>query len=125
MPGQHRRPRRRQARRSRTQCAGLGRDAAALRLPAGANAVELDITSPHNAEEALRGVDTVFLYPTLGETDGFLKAAREADVEYVVLLSSPACYESGEHDRPIGLAHRAVERSLEDSGLRHTIIYPS
>jgi uncharacterized protein YbjT (DUF2867 family) len=104
---------------------GAARDASALRLPAGANAVELDITSPRNAERALRDVDTMFLYPVRGPIDGFLEAARKADVRYVVLLSSPAAYEAGEYDRPIGLLHRGVEKALENSGLRHTVLYPS
>lgn len=102
---------------------GSARDAALL--PAGVEPVELDITSPDNATAALRDVDTMFLYPTRGAIDDFLKAAREADVQYVVLLSSPAAYEPGEYDRPIGLAHRAVEQSLENSGLSHTVLYPS
>ncbi|MFC4591007.1 NAD(P)H-binding protein [Sphaerisporangium corydalis] len=104
---------------------GSARDAAAVRPPSGAVAVELDITRPHNAKEALRDVDAVFLYPTRGDAGAFLTAAREAGVRHVVLLSSPAAYEAGEYDRPIGLVHRAAERSLEESGLRHTVVYPS
>lgn len=104
---------------------GSARDAAALRLPTGADAVGLDITDPRDAQEALRDVEAMFLYPTRGEIDDFLKVAHEAGVRHVVLLSSPASYEPGEYDRPIGLAHRAVERALENSGLRHTVLYPS
>ncbi|MEV7011036.1 NAD(P)H-binding protein [Streptosporangium sp. NPDC051022] len=103
---------------------GSARNAATLRPPAGVETAELDITDPHSAEEALRGVEAMFLYPTRGEVGGFLKTARDAGVRYVVLLSSPAAYEPGEYDRPIGLAHRAVERALEESGLRHTVLYP-
>lgn len=81
---------------------------------------ELDITAP--TPEPLRDVDTMFVYPTRGAVDDFFAMA---DVRHVVLLSSPAAYEPGEHDRPIGLAHRAVEQALERSGLSHTVLYPS
>lgn len=93
--------------------------------PAGVEAVELDLTDPGNAAAALSGVETVFLYPVRGPVDGFLDAARKADVQHVVLLSSPAAYEVHEHDRLIGLVHRAVEQAVQDSGLSHTVLYPS
>lgn len=88
---------------------------------AGPDTVQLDLTRPN--VEALRGVDAMFLYPTRGNVDEFLTAART--VRHVVLLSSPAAYEAGEHDRPIGLAHRAMEQAVERAGLDHTILYPS
>jgi uncharacterized protein YbjT (DUF2867 family) len=68
----------------------------------------------------------VFLYPVRGGSVApFLGAARKADVQHVVLLSSPAAYEVQEHDRLIGLVHRAVEQAVQDSGLSHTVLYPS
>ncbi|WP_248647416.1 NAD(P)H-binding protein [Glycomyces tenuis] len=99
------------------------RDAAALEAPGGVEAVELDVTAPDPA--VLRGVRTVFLYPVFGPVDDFLKAADEAGVEHLVLLSSPASYEPVEHAGPIGRAHQAVEASLRESGLSHTVLYPS
>jgi uncharacterized protein YbjT (DUF2867 family) len=93
--------------------------------PEGVEPVELDLTDPRGADAALDGVETVFLYPVRGPVDGFLDAARKADVQHVVLLSSPASYEVHEHGRLIGLVHRAVERAVQDSGLSHTVIYPS
>jgi uncharacterized protein YbjT (DUF2867 family) len=93
--------------------------------PHGGEAGELDLTHPRNAVTALAGVETVFLYPVRGPVDRFLEAARKADVQHVVLLSSPAAYEVGEHDRLIGLVHRAVEQAVQDSGLSHTVLYPS
>jgi uncharacterized protein YbjT (DUF2867 family) len=104
---------------------GSARDVATLSLPAGVEATELDLTNPRNAQAALRDVDAVFLYPARGAIDDFLQVARAMGVRYVVLLSSPAAYEAGEYDRVIGVAHRAVERSLADSGLPHTVLYPS
>jgi uncharacterized protein YbjT (DUF2867 family) len=103
---------------------------AAAPLPSGLDdVVELDITAPEAelaplADKALHDVDAIFLYPARGAIDDFLAATAAAGVQYVVLLSSPASYEAGEFDRPIGLAHRAVEQSLDRSGLRHTVLYP-
>jgi uncharacterized protein YbjT (DUF2867 family) len=85
--------------------------------------VRLDITNPLDAAEALRDVDTMFLYPTRGNVDDFLAAAR--NVRHVVLLSSPAAYEAGEYDRPIGIVHRAMEDAVARAGLSHTVLYPS
>jgi len=85
--------------------------------------VQLDITDPGNAGPALKDVTAMFLYPTRGPQDAFLRAARKAGVEYVVLLSSPDVYE-GPPDNPIRRAHVAVEQSLADSGLPHTVLYP-
>ncbi|MBL7496564.1 NAD(P)H-binding protein [Frankia sp. CNm7] len=105
---------------------GSARDATTLRLPAGAEPAELDLTDPGPAAaDALRGVDAVFLYPVIGSVDAFLEAAVAAGVRYLVLLSSPSAYEAGEFDRPIGLVHRAVERAVAGSGLKHTVLYPS
>jgi uncharacterized protein YbjT (DUF2867 family) len=94
--------------------------------PEGVEPVELDLIDPRGVADALAGVETVFLYPVRGgSVTPFLEAARKADVQHVVLLSSPAAYEVHEHDRPIGLVHRAVERAVRDSGLSHTVLYPS
>jgi uncharacterized protein YbjT (DUF2867 family) len=101
------------------------RDLSAPGLPAGVEIVALDLTDPVEAANTLEGVETVFLYPARGGIDRFLGAARAAGVEYVVLLSSPASFEAHEHDRHIGRVHRAIEKSLEDSGLAHTLLYPS
>ncbi|QWF81390.1 NAD(P)H azoreductase [Amycolatopsis sp. CA-230715] len=99
------------------------RDAATLKVPAGVETATLDLTAPD--EKALDGVETVFLYPTRGDYGDFLSLATKADVQYIVLLSSPASFEHGECDGPIGLIHRGVEQALADSGLRHTVLYPS
>lgn len=101
------------------------RDLTAPGLPDGVETVQLDVTDARDAAGALRDVEAVFLYAARGDLSGFLDTAREAGVGHVVLLSSPASFEACEHDRRIGLAHRAVERALEDSGLPHTLLYPS
>ncbi|MBB4915987.1 NAD(P)H-binding protein [Streptosporangium saharense] len=104
---------------------GSARDAATLRLPEGVETAELDLTDPHGAERALRDVETMFLYPTRGDLGPLLKIAHGTGVRYVVLLSSPAAYDAGEYDQPIGLVHREAERAVEESGLPYTVLYPS
>lgn len=103
---------------------GTAREMSTLKVPTGVETAELDITAPSTAGDVLRDVETLFLYPTFEPNDDFLAAAVKAGVRHVVLLSSPASYEPGEQDRVIGQAHRVVERSLEGSGLSHTVLYP-
>jgi uncharacterized protein YbjT (DUF2867 family) len=99
------------------------RDTTRLDVPAGVETAELDLTDPDPA--ALKGVRTAFLYPTFGDITGFLTAASEAGIEHLVLLSSPAAYDPIEHAGPIGAAHQAIEAAVRDSGLSHTVLYPS
>ncbi|GAA2160886.1 MULTISPECIES: NAD(P)H-binding protein [Glycomyces] len=99
------------------------RDTTRLDVPAGVETAALDLTDPDPA--VLKGVRTAFLYPTRGDITGFLTAAKEAEVEHVVLLSSPAAYDPVEHAGPIGAAHQAIEAAVRDSGLGHTVLYPS
>ncbi|GAA2021872.1 NAD(P)H-binding protein [Catenulispora yoronensis] len=87
--------------------------------------VDLDLTATDGFEAALKDVESVFLYATRGDTTPFLAAAREADVRYAVLLSSPASYEAAEYRGPIGRVHRLNEERLAASGLEHTVLYPS
>lgn len=101
------------------------REPTSLRLPSGASPLTLDIADADAPGELPPDVDTVFLYPTLGGAAGFLRAARRSAVRYVLLLSSPASFEAGEYEGPIGQVHRAVERAIEDSDLNHTFLYPS
>ncbi|MFG3342919.1 NAD(P)H-binding protein [Glycomyces sp. NPDC048151] len=99
------------------------RDTAGLDVPEGVATATLDLTDPDPA--VLQSVRTAFLYPTFGDITGFLTAAAEAGVEHVVLLSSPAAYDPVEHAGPIGAAHQAIEAAVRDSGLGHTVLYPS
>ncbi|PRY54050.1 NAD(P)H-binding protein [Glycomyces artemisiae] len=101
------------------------RDLTGLAVPEGAEAVALDLTDPSGAAAALDGVRTVFLYPTRGDLGDFLEAAVKAGVEHAVLLSSPAAYDPVEHAGPIGAAHQAAEAAVRESGLAHTVLYPS
>ncbi|MFL6114724.1 MAG: NAD(P)H-binding protein [Catenulispora sp.] len=101
------------------------REVGTLRVPDGVETAELDISAPDGFDRALQDVDAVFRYATRGDTAPFLAAARAAGVRYVVLLSSPASYEAAEYRGPIGRIHRANEERLAESGLPHTVLYPS
>ncbi|AOS63641.1 SDR family oxidoreductase [Actinoalloteichus hymeniacidonis] len=101
------------------------RDPRTLDLPNGVDTAALDLTAADDIEDVLSDIDTMFLYPTFGDISAFLAQARDAGVRYTVLLSSPAAYEPLEFDARIGHAHRTVERMLEESGLDHTVLYPS
>ncbi|MGV9299883.1 SDR family oxidoreductase [Amycolatopsis sp. NPDC003676] len=100
---------------------GSARDATALDLP---GAVSLDLTADAGFEDALRGVEAIFLYPTRPNSAAdFLAAARKSGVSYVVLLSSPDVYE-GSADNPIRLGHLPAEAAVAESGLPFTVLYP-
>lgn len=105
------------------------RDLATLNVPEGVETAGLDVTAAADVadgfDEALKEVAAVFLYATRGSTAAFLRAAREAGVEHVVFLSSPAAYEASEYRGPIGRIHRAGEQTVVESGLDYTIVYPS
>ncbi len=100
---------------------GSARNAAALDLP---DAVSVDLAAEGGFEDALRGVDAIFLYPTRpnGAAD-FLAAARKSGVSYVVLLSSPDVYE-GAAGNPIRRGHLPAETAVAESGLPFTVLYP-
>jgi uncharacterized protein YbjT (DUF2867 family) len=99
------------------------RDARTLDLD-GVEKVSLDLENPGTIGHALDGVRALFTYTRPQGMDGFFKAARQAGVEHVVLLSSSAVIEPDAKSNPIALVHRAVEQSLEDSGLPFTILHP-
>lgn len=115
---------------ARLHAAGHGvrasaRDVTMVSAPDGVETVGLDLTAADGFEDAVKGIEAVFLYATRGSTAAFLNAAREAGVRHVVLLSSPASYEAVEFRGPIGRIHRTAERVLDESGLDHTVLYPS
>jgi uncharacterized protein YbjT (DUF2867 family) len=101
------------------------RDVGTMSVPDGVETVELDLTAADGFDDAVKGVDAVFLYATRGSAAPFLNAAREAGVRHVVFLSSPASYEAAEFRGPIGRIHRAAEQAVAESGLDYTILYPS
>jgi uncharacterized protein YbjT (DUF2867 family) len=81
-----------------------------------------DLTRPETLPAALSGVDRAFLFPVYNGLDGFLEAARRADLQHVVLLSSAAV----EFPPPgwIREVHLQLERAVAASGLPWTYLRP-
>ncbi|GIH14244.1 NAD(P)H-binding protein [Rugosimonospora africana] len=91
-------------------------------IPDGVEVVPGDLRQPQTLRTALTGVDRAFLFPVFDAVDGFLDAARQADLRQVVLLSSSAVT----YSTPgwIGEQHLRVERAVAASGLPWTFVRP-
>jgi len=100
------------------------RDPASAALPAGVPVVAADLTRPETLRTALDGVTRVFLYAPAGGAEGFIDAAREADLERVVLLSSGSVLLPYATGNAIAEEHRAIELALAGSGLPWTPVRP-
>ncbi|GAB3958541.1 NAD(P)H-binding protein [Actinoallomurus acanthiterrae] len=87
-------------------------------------AVAADLERPETLPAALEGADKVFLYTKPDGIEGFVEAARSADVRHVVLLSSAAVVAPGAEQNPIARQHRVVEEALERSDIDWTFIRP-
>ncbi|WP_327147899.1 NAD(P)H-binding protein [Nocardia sp. NBC_01329] len=93
-------------------------------FPTGAHVVTADLERPETLPAALEGAERVFLYAVPDGVDGFVKAARDAGVRQVVLLSSGAVTPGDTADNPIARMHARVESAIEESGLSWTFIRP-
>lgn len=93
--------------------------------PDGTDVVAGSISAPLTAPEIFTGVDSVFLAGAHPSTvEAVLRAAREAGVRQIVLLSSHG--PEYERDNPPETWYwLAVERAVERSGMRWTHIRPS
>lgn len=94
-----------------------------LDLPAEVDVRAADLTDPKTFEQALQGVEKVFLYAQPSGIDGVVEAAKAAGVKYAVLLSSLAVA-GPDQDHWIARWHRTVEDSIEQSGLSWTFVRP-
>ncbi|MCP2258780.1 Uncharacterized conserved protein YbjT, contains NAD(P)-binding and DUF2867 domains [Streptoalloteichus tenebrarius] len=102
----------------------LTRNRGRASFPEGVEVVEGDLADVPSLASALDGVRSMFLLPGMGGRDGdVLRAAREAGVEHVVLVSSISVL-SHPHLRPAA-ENLAVERVLVDSGMAATILRPT
>ncbi|AQZ65261.1 putative hydroxylase [[Actinomadura] parvosata subsp. kistnae] len=100
---------------------------AAFSAAGGAAEVEVvaaDLDRPDTLPAALAGATHAFIYARPDGIDGFVRAATDAGVRRVVLLSSAAVVLPGSARNPIARQHRAVESALEESGLSWTFIRP-
>jgi len=95
-----------------------------LVVPDGVDTIGLDLTDPAGFTAALTGVQKVFLYPNADGIVAFLDAARNADVEHIVLLSSASTLRADEDDNPVARWHLGVEQAVIDSGLPWTFVLP-
>lgn len=100
------------------------RNLASADLPAEVSVVAADLTRPDTLTAALDGVQKVFLYAPADGADGFIAAARDADLERIVLLSSGSVLLPYAMGNAIAEEHRSVEAALADSGLPWTPIRP-
>lgn len=100
------------------------RTPAAADLPTGVPVVAADLTKPETLPAALSGVDKVFLYANAEGIGGFVDAARNADLDRVVLLSSGSVLLPHAVGNAIAEEHREIERALDDSGLPWTPVRP-
>ncbi|WP_314614994.1 NAD(P)H-binding protein [Streptomyces stackebrandtii] len=102
---------------------GLTRDAARADFPEGVEVVEGDFAEPASLKPALEGVRSLFLVSRLGPDADVLQAARHADVEHVVLVSS-ITVRTHPHLGPAA-ENLAVEQLLKESGMAWTILRPT
>ncbi|MET7293169.1 NAD(P)H-binding protein [Streptomyces griseoloalbus] len=102
---------------------GLTRDAARASFPEGVEVSEADFGDVASLEPALDGVRSLFLVSRMGPDADVLDAARQADVEHVVLVSS-ITVRTHPHLGP-ARENLAVERLLKDSGMAWTILRPT
>ncbi|MET8424601.1 NAD(P)H-binding protein [Nocardia sp. NPDC004860] len=100
------------------------KDPSALDLPAGIEVVALRGDDPESLTAALENVRQVFLYADPGTATTFVRAAEQAGVEHVVLLSSSAVDSPDAASNPIGASHLAVEKALAASTLATTTLRP-
>jgi uncharacterized protein YbjT (DUF2867 family) len=100
----------------------ITRNPSARSFPDQVEVVPGDLTRPETLPPALSGVGRAFLFPVLNAIDGFLEAARQANVQQIVLLSSSAVT----YSTPgwIGEQHLQLERAVAESGLPWTFLRP-
>ncbi|GCE15474.1 NAD(P)H-binding protein [Tengunoibacter tsumagoiensis] len=96
------------------------------KAPANVEALEGDFTQGDLPASAFEGVNRVFLFPAQGGVDAFLKQAKAAQVEQIVVLSSLAAAMEYERDKTSwsALHHLAIEKAVIASGIPYTFLRP-
>ncbi|MFF8713975.1 NAD(P)H-binding protein [Streptomyces sp. NPDC015184] len=102
---------------------GLTRDAARASFPEGVEVKEGDFADMASLKPALDGVRSLFLVSRMGSDADILDAARRADVEHVVLVSSITA-QTHPHLGP-ARENMAAEQLLKDSGMAWTVLRPT
>jgi uncharacterized protein YbjT (DUF2867 family) len=93
-------------------------------LPAGVEAVAMDLTVPDSLAPALRGARKVFTYAHPDAMADLVRAALDAGVEHLVLLSSIAAAAADPEANAIVRHHALSERAIMQSPLPWTFIRP-
>ncbi|MFF8589899.1 NAD(P)H-binding protein [Streptomyces sp. NPDC015220] len=101
----------------------LTRDPQRAGLPAGAEVVRF---RPDDPAALFTGATKLFLYAQAAgpQPADLLRAAHEAGVRHVVLLSSAIIAEGADETHPIHVMHATVERAIQDSALEWTFLRP-
>ena len=114
-----------------TQLRTIGQDVRIVtrdghKAPMGVEAVQGDFTKGDLPTRAFEGVNRIFLFPALGGVDAFLKQAKIAQVEQIVVLSSLAAAMEYERDKTSmsALHHLAIEKAVIASGIPSTFLRP-
>lgn len=91
------------------------------RVPSKVEVVQGDLTDPASLDEALRGVERMYLFPVPQTAPEVVERAVRAGVRRIVVLSSNSAEDATNHS---GAYHRAVEVAVEQSGLEWTFVRP-
>jgi len=99
----------------------------ARKVSAGSPTVLADFADENSLNQALQGIDTVFLVcspiPNLVELEGnVIDACKENGVSHIVLNSALG---AGDYPKSFPSWHRKVEDKLQASGLPYTILRPN
>lgn len=100
----------------------LTRDPARGRFPDGAEVVQGDLAKPETLATAMKGVTRLYSLMRPGTAEFLARAAADAGVSRIVLLTSLAA-ESG--DTPMAQAHRAAEAAVGVTGIPWTFLRPT
>ena len=92
-------------------------------LPDGAEAAVGDLNDPGSLDDALKGVEGVFLLPGYEDMPGMLARARAAGVRRIVLLSGGSAALE-DLDNAVSRYMTLAERAVRESGLDWTFLRP-
>lgn len=108
----------------------MTRNPAKVTTTSGVEVVQADFDDPASLQEAVTGVEAVFLLtapetPTPRHDLAMLRAAGLAGVARVVKLSAIGTGEKADHGGTVGAWHLDAERALSASGMAWTLLRPS
>ena len=105
----------------------LSRNPASAHFPREVEVVQADLGAPESLDEALNGVEAVFL---LWRSQGIQAVPAtldrfQQDAKRIVFLSSSAVRDdTDQQSNPIGWLHAEIEHAIERSGLAWTFLRP-